>query len=232
MNINVASIKEKKVVKYKSCFDVIGPVMIGPSSSHTAGALAIGAVANKLFQGLPKKVVVRYYESFAETHKGHGTDFAIIAGILGFAADDSKVPDAIKIAKSKGIDITFIEKSGDSPAGHPNTADVYLEDDSRSIRTMGISVGGGLIEIKHVEIDGFSLELQGPLPVVIAISERADFEFILRRIFKQHDVEINNFYSLEENRKFLFVFALDSISPVNIQEELRNLSNIANLIIL
>ena len=56
--------------------------------------------------------------------------------------------------------ITFIEKSGDSPAGHPNTADVYLEDDSRSIRTMGISVGGGLIEIKHVEIDGFSLELK------------------------------------------------------------------------
>lgn len=146
--------------------------------------------------------MVRYYESFAETHKGHGTDFAIIAGILGFAADDSKVPDSIKIAKSKGIDITFIEKSGDSPAGHPNTADVYLEDDSRSIRTMGISVGGGLIEIKHVEIDGFSLELKGPLPVVIAISERADFEFILRRIFKQYDMEINNFYSLEENRNF------------------------------
>ena len=70
------------------------------------------------------------------------------------------MPDAIKIAESKGIDITFIEKSGDSPAGHPNTADVYVEDDSRSIRTMGISVGGGLIEVKHVEIDGFSLELQ------------------------------------------------------------------------
>lgn len=74
--------------------------MIGPSSSHTAGALAIGTVANKLFQGL-QKVVVRYYESFAETHKGHGTDFAIIAGVLGFAADDNKVPDAIKIAESK-----------------------------------------------------------------------------------------------------------------------------------
>ncbi|MGU7367115.1 serine dehydratase beta chain, partial [Bacillus cereus] len=86
--------------------------MIGPSSSHTAGALAIGTVANKLFQGLPKKVVVKYYESFAETHKGHGTDFAIIAGILGLAADDSKVPDAIKIAESKGIDITFIEQLG------------------------------------------------------------------------------------------------------------------------
>lgn len=125
-----------------------------------------------------------------------------------------------------------MEKAEDSPAGHPNTADVYLEDEIRSIRTMGISVGGGLIEIKHVKIDGFSLDLQGPLPVIIAISERADFEFVLRRVFKQYDVEINNFYSLEENRKFLFAFALDSILPGNIQEELRNLSNIANLIIL
>ncbi|HFU7057326.1 TPA: L-serine ammonia-lyase, iron-sulfur-dependent subunit beta [Bacillus cereus] len=232
MNMNVASIKEQKVVKYKSCFDVIGPIMIGPSSSHTAGALAIGTVANKLFQGLPKKVVVRYYESFAETHKGHGTDFAIIAGILGFVADDSKVPDAIEIAESKGIEITFIEEAGDSPAGHPNTADVYVEDENRSIRTMGISVGGGLIEIKHVEIDGFSLDLQGPLPVIIAISERADFEFVLRRIFKQYDVEINNFHSLEENRKFLYAFALDTLLPGNVQEELGNLSDIAKLIIL
>ncbi|PFX96280.1 L-serine ammonia-lyase, iron-sulfur-dependent, subunit beta [Bacillus mycoides] len=232
MNINVASIKEKKVVKYKSCFDVIGPVMIGPSSSHTAGALAIGTVANKLFQGLPKKVVVRYYESFAETHKGHGTDFAIIAGILGFAADDSKVPDAIKIAESKGIEITFIEEACDSPAGHPNTADVYLEDENRSIRTMGISVGGGLIEIKHVEIDRFSLNLNGPLPVIIAISERADFEFVLRMIFKQYDVEINNFHSLKENEKYLYAFALDSLLPGNVQKELGNLRNKANLIIL
>ncbi|MDM5187351.1 L-serine ammonia-lyase, iron-sulfur-dependent subunit beta [Bacillus sp. DX4.1] len=232
MNMNVVSIKEKKVVKYKSCFDVIGPVMIGPSSSHTAGALAIGTVAKKLFQGLPKKVVVRYYESFAETHKGHGTDFAIIAGILGFAADDSKVPDAIKIAESKGIDITFIEKAGDSPAGHPNTADVYLEDESRSIRTIGISVGGGLIEVKHVEIDGFGLDLQGPLPVIIAISERADFEFVLRRIFKQYDVEINDFHSLEESGKYLYAFDLGSLLPGDAQKELGSLSSIANIIIL
>ncbi len=232
MNMNVVPIKEKKVVTYKSIFDVIGPVMIGPSSSHTAGALAIGTVANKLFQGLPKKVVVRYYESFAETHKGHGTDFAIIAGILGFAADDSKVPGAIKIAESKGIDITFIEKAGDSPAGHPNTADVYLEDESRSIRTMGISVGGGLIEIKHVEIEGFSLNLQGPLPVIIAISERTDLDFVLRRIFKQYNVEIINFNSLEENGKYLYAFALDSLLPGDVQKELGSLSSIANIIIL
>ncbi|MDR0271289.1 L-serine ammonia-lyase, iron-sulfur-dependent subunit beta [Paenibacillus sp.] len=232
MNMNVVSIKEKRVINFKSCFDVIGPVMIGPSSSHTAGALAIGTVANKLFNGLPKKVVVRYYESFAETHKGHGTDFAIISGILGFATDDSRVPDAIEIAESKGIDITFLEEAGDSPAGHPNTADIYLEDENRMIRTMGISVGGGLIEIKHIEIDGFSLNLQGPLPVIIAISERDDLEFILRRIFKEYNVEINNFNSLEKSGKYLYEFDLDSQLPSDVQKELRALSSAANIIIL
>lgn len=232
MNTIVVPIKEKKAVNYKSCFDVIGPIMIGPSSSHTAGALAIGAVANKLFQGLPKKVVVRYYESFAETHEGHGTDFAIIGGILGFAADDSRVPNAIKIAESKGVDITFIEEAGDSPAGHPNTADVYLEDGNRSIRTMGISVGGGLIEVKHVQIDGFSLNLQGPLPVLLAISESADLEFSLRRIFKQYDIEINNFTILENGSKYLYEFALDSQLPSVVRMELGSFSSIANIIIL
>ncbi|KAA9016938.1 L-serine ammonia-lyase, iron-sulfur-dependent subunit beta [Niallia endozanthoxylica] len=232
MNMNVVPIKEKKVINYKSCFDVIGPVMIGPSSSHTAGALAIGAVANKLFQGLPKKVVVKYYESFAETHKGHGTDFAIIAGVLGFATDDSRVPIAIKIAESKGIDITFIEEAGDSPVGHPNTADIYLEDESRCVRALGISVGGGLIEVKHTEIDGFSLNLQGPLPVLIAISERDDLEFVLRRVFKQYNVEITNFNSLEKDGKYLYAFDLDNQLPSDVQKELRAFSGTANIIIL
>lgn len=232
MSMIIAPIKEKKVVNYKSCFDVIGPIMIGPSSSHTAGALAIGAVANKLFQGLPKKVVVKYYESFAETHKGHGTDFAIIAGILGFASDDSRVPDAIKIAESQGVDITFIEEAGNSPADHPNTADVYLEDESRSIRTMGISIGGGLIEVKHIEIDGFSLNPQGQLPILIAISDRADHEFALRRILKEYNVEINNFNRLEKDGKHLFEFDLDSQLPRDVQLELALFSSIANIIIL
>ncbi|CRK84601.1 serine dehydratase beta chain [Neobacillus massiliamazoniensis] len=232
MNMNVVPIKEKKIVNYKSCFDVIGPIMVGPSSSHTAGALAIGAVANKLFQGLPKKVVVKYFESFAETHKGHGTDFAVISGILGFATDDTRVPGAIKIAESKGIDITFIEELGDSPVGHPNTLDVYLEDESRSIRTMGISVGGGLIEIKHIEIKGFSLNPHGPLPIIIAISERDDLEIVLRRIFKQYNVEINNFNKLEKDGKYLYEFALDSQLPSDVKKKLEILSSISNIIIL
>ena len=139
-------------MKYRSAFEIIGPVMIGPSSSHTAGAVRIGRVARTLFETQTKRAILSLYGSFAKTYKGHGTDFAIIGGILGFAPDDSRVPDAIHIAEAKGMDITFIEIPGESPAGHPNTADVYLEDDSRSIRTLGISIGGGLIEVKEIEV--------------------------------------------------------------------------------
>ncbi|MCU9593323.1 L-serine ammonia-lyase, iron-sulfur-dependent subunit beta [Caldibacillus thermolactis] len=231
MAMNVV-MKEKKVVNYKSCFDVIGPVMIGPSSSHTAGALAIGVVANKLLQGLPKKVVVKYYESFAETHKGHGTDFAIIAGVLGFATDDSRVPNSIKIAKSQGIDIAFVEEAGDSPAGHPNTADIYLENDQRSIRVVGISVGGGLIKVKHIEIDGFSLKLEGSLPILIAISEKLNLELELGRIFKTYNVEINDSQNLKKDGKYLYAYNLESKLSNEAHQELNNLKDIANIIIL
>lgn len=230
--MNVVTMKEKKNVSYKSCFDVIGPVMIGPSSSHTAGALAIGLVANKLFKGLPKRITVEYYESFAETHKGHGTDFAIISGILGFETDDSRVPDAIKIAEAQGIDISFIEKAGDSPAGHPNTADIYLEGDTKSIRVVGISVGGGMIKVKHIEIDGFSFHPQGSLPIVIAISDENTLEFELRRILKQNEQDINHFINLEKEGKCLYAFELDSQLSSVARKELENLSDIANIIML
>lgn len=225
-------VKEKKVINYKSCFDVIGPVMIGPSSSHTAGALAIGLVANKLLQGYPKKVVVKYYESFAETHKGHGTDFAIIAGVLGFATDDRRVPDSIKIAKSQGIEISFIEETGESPAGHPNTVDIYLENENRWIRVVGISVGGGLIKVKHIDIDGFSLDLEGSLPIMIAISEKVNLELELRRILKSYDVEINDSLFMEKNGKYLYEFDLNSQLNDEAREELNKLNDIAKIIIL
>jgi len=148
---------------YRSVFDIIGPVMIGPSSSHTAGAVAIGQVANKLFETKPKKVFIHYYESFAKTHKGHGTDYAIIAGILGFKTNDLRVPEAIEIAKSEGIQIQFIEEEGDSPIGHPNTAICILTDDVKTVVVSACSVGGGTIHVKNIEINNTQIT---PLGVI------------------------------------------------------------------
>ncbi|GGN49516.1 hypothetical protein GCM10007971_02170 [Oceanobacillus indicireducens] len=96
-------------MKYNSVFDIIGPVMIGPSSSHTAGAARIGLAARNLFGKQPTWAKIYLYESFAKTYKGHGTDFALAGGLLGFATDDVRMSKALTIAKENGLEIEFIE---------------------------------------------------------------------------------------------------------------------------
>lgn len=142
-----------KDLKYTSCFDIIGPIMIGPSSSHTAGACAIGRAAYKLFEQVPKKARITYYESFADTHKGHGTDYAIISGLMGFDADDSRVPQAVELAKDSGMEIEFIESREPSPAHHANTALIELardNEDDYSFKLLGASIGGGSFEVRLI----------------------------------------------------------------------------------
>ena len=105
---------------YRSVFDIIGPIMIGPSSSHTAGAVAIGRVARQVLGQTPVRVTVHYYESFAQTHQGHGTDYAIVAGLLQMDPADPRVPNSRELASQAGIEINFVEEPGASPIGHPN----------------------------------------------------------------------------------------------------------------
>ncbi|RVU77018.1 serine dehydratase beta chain [Lactobacillus xujianguonis] len=155
---------------YRSVFDIIGPVMIGPSSSHTAGAVAIGQEGNKLFGGIPKKVTVHYYDSFAKTHRGHGTDYAIAAGILGFKTDDPRVPDAPEIARKQGVDIRFVEEDGPSPIDHPNTAILDMSDGEKKVQLSGCSIGGGAIEIRQLKLHGLTITPSGPLPIILSIN--------------------------------------------------------------
>lgn len=159
---------------YRSVFDIIGPVMIGPSSSHTAGAVAIGREGNKLFGSIPKKVTVHYYGSFAQTHRGHGTDYAIAAGILGFEPDDLRVPQAPEIARKQGVDIRFVEEPGDSPIHHPNTAILDMSDEHKKRQLSGCSIGGGAIEIRQIIIDNKKIYPAGPLPIIIYIDKSKD----------------------------------------------------------
>ena len=152
---------------YKSVFDIIGPVMVGPSSSHTAGAVAIGQAAHKIFGEKLKKVTIDYYESFAKTHQGHGTDYAIIAGVLGMKTDDLRVPRAVEIAQKQGIEVIFNEHEGTSPINHPNTAIITLENDTKKIEVSGCSIGGGTIEIRDLEVEGCHFTPLGPLPIML-----------------------------------------------------------------
>ncbi|MFV9509915.1 L-serine ammonia-lyase, iron-sulfur-dependent subunit beta [Tepidibacillus sp. LV47] len=154
-------------MKYQSVFDIIGPVMIGPSSSHTAGAARIGKAALSLFGRQPKKAVITLYGSFTKTYKGHGTDVAIVGGILGFDTYDNRIVDSLVIAKDLGIEIQFIPSNEQSE--HPNTARIYLEDEKGTLEIVGVSIGGGKIEI--VEIQGFKIKVSGNQPLLIVFHE-------------------------------------------------------------
>lgn len=152
-------------MKFKSVFDIIGPVMIGPSSSHTAGAARIGRVARSLFGREPKWVNISLYGSFAKTYKGHGTDVALIGGILDFDTHDERIIQSIEIAEERGIKLQFIEE--EAVPVHPNTARVMIGDERGELELVGISIGGGKIEI--IELNGFELKLSGNHPAILVV---------------------------------------------------------------
>ncbi|MFD0898398.1 serine dehydratase beta chain [Loigolactobacillus binensis] len=169
---------------YKSVFDIIGPVMIGPSSSHTAGAAAIGHAARKIFRQVPRELTVRYYESFAETHRGHGTDYALVAGVLGLAPADPQVPNALALAQQQGLTVHFIEMAGTSPIEHPNTAILTLRAAQRTVTVAGCSIGGGTIEIRRITSDGFELTPTGPLPILLVWGAADNDQIIQEKLAK------------------------------------------------
>ena len=144
--------------------DIIGPIMVGPSSSHTAGAVKIGLVSRKLMVEKVVKADIYFHGSFLATGKGHGTDKAVVAGLLGIAVDDSRVPFSFEIAEQEGLEfnITGIDL-GDA---HPNTVKLNLTGESgKKIEIIAASIGGGQIEV--CEIDGLSASFGGNYPTLI-----------------------------------------------------------------
>ncbi|MBI4428959.1 MAG: L-serine ammonia-lyase, iron-sulfur-dependent, subunit beta [Ignavibacteriales bacterium] len=151
-----------------SIFDILGPIMIGPSSSHTAGASRIGYVARQLLQDEPKKAIITLYNSFAKTHKGHGTDKAIIGGILGFGPDDEQIRDSHEIARKQGLEWEF-KFRGDTARFHSNAARVKLVGkNGGTVEVVGASLGGGRITIQ--EIEGFSVDFHAQAHTLVIIA--------------------------------------------------------------
>ena len=141
-----------------SIFDILGPVMVGPSSSHTAGAARIGLIARQLFGRQPKKATVYLHGSFAATGKGHGTYRALIAGLLGMKPDDMRIPNSFEIAREEGMEFTIENK--DIKEAHPNTAQIIME--AEGVNTMKIqaySIGGGRIRV--CKLDGIDVNFSG-----------------------------------------------------------------------
>ena len=147
-------------------FDVVGPVMIGPSSSHTAGAARIGLMAREILKDEPQTVTITLYGSFAKTYKGHGTDKALVAGLLGFSADDVRLRTSFEIAAQQGMDVTF--HRSEAEVDHPNTARIAMKGKKgRKMEIVGVSLGGGKIEIR--EINGASVSLSGEEHTLITV---------------------------------------------------------------
>ncbi|MGN0799126.1 MAG: L-serine ammonia-lyase, iron-sulfur-dependent subunit beta [Christensenellales bacterium] len=147
-----------------SLFDIIGPRMVGPSSSHTAGAAKLGYMARKIARGDVKEAELTLYGSFATTGRGHGTDKALVAGVLGLAPDDARLRFSLLLAQEAGVAVTinFSEEEPD----HPNTARIRLTGtDGRVTEVVGASIGGGNIRI--TEINGMAVEFSGEYPTLI-----------------------------------------------------------------
>jgi L-serine dehydratase len=151
------------MARQRSIFDVVGPVMVGPSSSHTAGAVRLGALARAIAGGSPRSAVITLHGSFASTGRGHGTDRAIVAGLLGLAPDDTRIPRARESAAEQGLEVRFVE--ADLGDVHPNTAELTLETaQGETVTVRGSSVGAGDVEITL--IDDFPVRLTGELPAL------------------------------------------------------------------
>lgn len=205
-----------------SVFDVIGPNMIGPSSSHTAGACAIAYLAQKMKSGKLKKVEFILYGSFAKTGHGHGTDRALLGGIMGFDTDDMRIRDSFRIAREQGIEYSFTLDEKETEI-YPNTVDIrMISDNGREMEVRGESLGGGkirIVRINHVEVD-FTGEYNA---VIVIQQDRPGVAAHITRCLGERHVNIAFMRIFRESRgeKAYTIVESDEKLPADITEELK-----------
>lgn len=153
-----------------SLLDIIGPVMVGPSSSHTAGACRLGLLARGLVGGTPERARLELHGSFARTGEGHGTDKALVGGLMGFRPDDDRLRTALEIAAGEGLDYQFEKTTlGEEGDVHPNTVRLTVERGGRRSVMTGSSLGAGRVLV--TEIDGYPVEVTGNYHTVVLVAE-------------------------------------------------------------
>lgn len=207
-----------------SLLDIIGPVMVGPSSSHTAGACRIGLLARGLVGGTPERATIELHGSFARTGEGHGTDKAIAGGLMGFRPDDDRIRTALDIADREGLAFVF-EKTTISDDAHPNTVRITLERGHRKHSMIGESLGAGRIHI--TEVDGFPVEVHGNHHTIVLVAE--DVKGSIARIAQILADGGINIATLRLTRKerggdAFMVIEIDEMPGENVREAIRALS--------
>ena len=216
-------------------FDIIGPVMIGPSSSHTAGAVRLGRVVNNLIDDRKLvKVEITLSGSFAQTYKGHGTDRALLAGIMGYKSFSPEIRDAHDIAKKRGIEYSFIKEN--IKGAHPNTARIhyFLEDGTDGVM-QGASIGGGNILVK--QINGMNVDFNGENNTILVMHE--DKPGVIASVtnmmhWEHEDINISNFHlsRQEKGGEAIMTIEIDNTPPDNIVDEIRQIEHVLNAILI
>lgn len=212
-----------------NAFDIIGPVMVGPSSSHTAGAVKIGRTCRRILGENIKKAEINLYGSFLSTGKGHGTDVAIVAGLLGFSPDDERISKSIEIAKLQDIEINF--GIANIKNAHPNTVIIKLFGiKGKSLEVRASSIGGGRISVD--EIDGFKVKFSTEYPTLIVRNEDTPgLVASVSSIISENSLNIATFQLYRGNRggTAVMIIECDGETPENIIEKIRNLNGILSV---
>ena len=205
-------------MKEYGVFDIIGPIMIGPSSSHTAGAARIGQVAISIVKDGFTRVDFHLHGSFAQTYKGHGTDKALLAGVLGFRPNDKRLRDSFKIADEAGITYNFIPQ--DMGEVHPNTVKIVLHySDGHEFKLRGSSIGGGNIMINQI-MDN-EVEYNGKNPTIICTypEQKGMIAFISNVLF-DHNYNIKNMKTINKGNTIMLIVELDQDLEEEVYKEI------------
>ncbi len=208
-----------------SLLDIIGPVMVGPSSSHTAGACRLGLLARCLVGGTPQRARIELHGSFARTGEGHGTDKAIVGGLLGFRPDDERLRTALEIMEHEGLDYHFEKTTlGEEHDVHPNTVRISLERGDRSAVMTGSSLGAGRVLVTN--IDGYPVEVTGNYNTIVLVAE--DIKGSIARIAGILAEYSLNIATLRLSRKerggdAFMVIEVDEVPDETVRDEIRAL---------
>jgi L-serine dehydratase len=206
-----------------SLLDIIGPVMVGPSSSHTAGACRLGLLARCLVGGTPEKGRIELHGSFARTGEGHGTDKAIAGGLMGFRPDDERLRDALEIAEREQLDYVF-EKTTLADDAHPNTARITVERGERRAVMTGSSLGAGRILV--TEINDYEVEVTGAYHTIVLIAEDVKGSVAaIATILAEHSINIANLRLTRGQRggDAFMVIEVDELPGEAVRDEIRAL---------
>ena len=205
-----------------SLFEVIGPNMVGPSSSHTAGAVSMALLARKLFPAEIKKVECTLYGSFAKTYRGHGTDRALLGGIMGFETDDLRIRDSLSIAKERNLDYHF-SIGQDTGEEHPNTADIDMTGvNGERLFVRGVSIGGG--KVKIVRLNQIDVDFTGEYStLIISQTDRPGVVAHITKVLSEREVNIAfmRLFREEKGAKAFTVVESDERIPDEVVEQIR-----------